>query len=189
MSSSVTSNKSGSHIADPDEGQAPARLLHDSDAQKWLDYEIMGYPPVFIPAELGTFRKHYTSERPVLRDERTHKPHAIGLPQLESYIHATNPDVIQKLGPHENQKIQIVNRDHEMVNDFERLKTAIHNYVTEVNIALSVGESAEDISRTRGVQRTDSSANTAPGRANNSSPLTRRCTTTILMLLNKRSSR
>ena len=122
-----------------------ARLLHDSDAQKWLDYEIMGYPPVFDPAELGTCRKYFTGERPVLRDERTHKPHAIGLPQLESYIHATKPDVIQKLGPHENQKIQIVNRHHEMVNDFERLKTAIHNYVTEVNIALSVGESAEDI--------------------------------------------
>ena len=26
-----------------------ARMLHDSDAQKWLDYEIMGYPVVFDP--------------------------------------------------------------------------------------------------------------------------------------------
>ena len=122
-----------------------ARLLHDSDAQRWLDFEIMGYPPVFDPAVLGTCRNYYTSDRPVLRDERTRKPHAIGLPQLESYINATKPEVIQKLGPHENQKIQIVNRHHEMVNDFERLKTAIHNYVTEVNIALSVGEAAEEI--------------------------------------------
>jgi hypothetical protein len=122
-----------------------ARLLHDSDAQKWLDYEIMGYPPVFDPAELGTCRKYYTSERPVLRDERTHKPHPIGLPQLESYIHSTKPENVQKIGAHENQKIQIMNRHHEMVNDFERLKTAIHNYVTEVNIALSVGERTEDL--------------------------------------------
>jgi hypothetical protein len=38
-----------------------------------------------------------------------------------------------------------VNRHHEMVNDFERLKTAVHNYVTEVNIALSVGDTAESL--------------------------------------------
>jgi hypothetical protein len=122
-----------------------ARLLHDSDAQKWLDYEIMGYPPVFDPAVLGTCRTYYTGDRPVLRDERTRKPHAIGMPQLESYIHATRPDIIQKLGPQESQKIQIVNRHHELVNDFERLKTALHNYVTEVNIALSVVEKTEEI--------------------------------------------
>jgi hypothetical protein len=122
-----------------------ARLLHDSDAQKWLDYEIMGYPPVFDPAELGTCRKYYTSERPVLRDERTHKPHPIGLPQLESYIHSTKPENVERIGAQEKQKIQIVNRHHEMVNDFERLKTAVHNYVTEVNIALSVGERTEEL--------------------------------------------
>lgn len=122
-----------------------ARLLHDSDAQKWLDYEITGYPPVFDPAILGTCRHYYTSDRPVLRDERTRKPHAIGMPQLESYINSTKPDFIDKLGPQETQKIQIVNRHHEMVNDFERLRTALHNYVTEVNISLSVGEKTEEL--------------------------------------------
>jgi hypothetical protein len=105
----------------------------------------MGYPAVFDPEELGTCRTYYTSDRPVLRDERTRKPHAIGLPQLESYINATKPDVLGKLGPHETQKIQIINRHHELINDFERLKTAVHNYVTEVNISLSVGEAAEEI--------------------------------------------
>src|SRR5512138_187278 len=83
-----------------------ARLLHDSDAQKWIDFEIMGYPPVFDPAELGTCRTYYTADRPVLRDERTRKPRAIGLPQLESYIHGTKPDVLGTLGPQESQKIQ-----------------------------------------------------------------------------------
>jgi hypothetical protein len=122
-----------------------ARLLHDSDAQKWIDYELSGYPPVFDPAELGTCRKYFSSDRPVLRDERTRKPRPIGMPQLESYINATKLDNVQKIGAHENQKIQIVNRHHEMVNDFERLKTAIHNYVTEVNIALLVGEKAEGL--------------------------------------------
>jgi len=122
-----------------------ARLLHDSDAQKWLDYELTGYPPVFDPAELGTCRKYFSTDRPVLRDERTRKPRPIGMPQLESYINATRPDTVQKIGAHENQRIQIVNRHHEMVNDFERLKTAVHNYVTEVNIALSVGERAEGL--------------------------------------------
>jgi hypothetical protein len=122
-----------------------ARLLHDSDAQKWLDFELTGYPPVFDPAELGTCRKYFTGDRPVLRDERTRKPHAIGMPQLESYINSTKPEFIGKLGPQENQKIQIVNRHHEMVNDFERLRTAVHNYVTEVNIALTIGEKAEDL--------------------------------------------
>src|SRR5512138_2783550 len=122
-----------------------ARLLHDSDAQKWLDYELTGYPPVFDPAELGTCRKYYTSDRPVMRDERTRKPRPIGMPQLESYVHATKPENISTLGPQENQKIQIVNRHHELLNDFERLKTAVHNYVTEVNIALAVGEHAEGL--------------------------------------------
>jgi hypothetical protein len=122
-----------------------ARMLHDSDAQRWLDYEIMGYPPVFDPVELGTCRKYFTSDRPVIRDERSRKPHMIGLPHLESYIHTTTPESVQKIGAHENQKIQIMNRHHEMVNDFERLKTGIHNYVTEVHISLSVGEFAQDI--------------------------------------------
>lgn len=122
-----------------------ARLLHDSDAQKWIDFEITGYPPVFDPAELGTCRKYYTSDRPVLRDDRMRKPRPVGMPQLESYIRATLPENLQRLGPQDAQKIQIVNRHHEMLNDFERLKTAIHNYVTEVNIALSVGEYAESL--------------------------------------------
>lgn len=122
-----------------------ARLLHDSDAQKWIDYEITGYPPVFDPAELGTCRKYFTGDRPVLRDERLRKPRPIGMPQLESYIRTTLPENILKLGPQDAQKIQIVNRHHEMLNDFERLKTAVHNYVTEVNIALSVGEYAEGL--------------------------------------------
>jgi uncharacterized ubiquitin-like protein YukD len=122
-----------------------ARLLHDSDAQKWIDFEITGYPPVFDPAELGTCRKYFTADRPVLRDERLRKPRPIGMPQLESYIRATLPENIQILNPQDAQKIQIVNRHHEMLNDFERLKTALHNYVTEVNIALSVGEYAESL--------------------------------------------
>ena len=41
--------------------------------------------------------------------------------------------------------MHILNKHHELVNDFERLKTSIHNYVTEVNISLSVGDFAQDI--------------------------------------------
>ena len=122
-----------------------ARMLHDSDAQKWLDYEIMGYPVVFNPDELGSSRKYYTSERPVIRDEKTHRPHSIGLPHLESYINSTKVESVAKIGANDSQKIQILNKHHELVNDFERLKTTIHNYITEVNISLSVGDFAEDI--------------------------------------------
>lgn len=122
-----------------------ARLLHDSDAQKWIDFEITGYPPVFDPAELGTCRKYFTVDRPVIRDERLRKPRPIGMPQLESYIHATLPENLHSLNPQDAQKIQIVNRHHEMLNDFERLKTAIHNYVTEVNISLAIGEHTEGL--------------------------------------------
>jgi hypothetical protein len=122
-----------------------ARMVRDSDAQKWLDYEIMGYPVVFDPEELGSCKKYYISDRPVIRDERTHKSHPIGLPHLESYINSTKVESVSKLGAHENQKMHILNKHHELVNDFERLKTGIHNYVTEVNIALSVGDFAQDI--------------------------------------------
>ncbi|HZK30473.1 MAG TPA: hypothetical protein VFC43_04480 [Methanoregula sp.] len=122
-----------------------ARMLHDSDAQKWLDYEIMGYPVVFDPGELGSCKKYYTSERPVIRDEKTHRPHSIGLPHLESYINSTKIESVTKIGANESQKMQILNKHHELVNDFERLKTTIHNYITEVNISLSVGDFAEDI--------------------------------------------
>jgi hypothetical protein len=120
-----------------------ARILRDSDAQKWLDYEIMGYPVVFDPDELGSCKKYYISDRPVIRDERTHKPHAIGLPHLESYINSTKIESVTKLGANESQKI--LNKHHELVNDFERLKTSVHNYVTEVNISLSVGDFAQDL--------------------------------------------
>jgi hypothetical protein len=122
-----------------------ARMLHDSDAQKWLDYEIMGYPVVFDPDDLGSCKKYYTSERPVIRDEKTHRPHSIGLPHLESYINSTKIESVSKIGANESQKMQILNKHHELVNDFERLKTTIHNYITEVNISLSVGDFAEDI--------------------------------------------
>lgn len=122
-----------------------ARMLHDSDAQKWLDYEIMGYPVVFDPDELGSCKKYYISDRPVIRDEKTHRPHSIGLPHLESYINSTKIESVSKIGANESQKIQILNKHHELVNDFERLKTTIHNYITEVNISLSVGDFAEDI--------------------------------------------
>ena len=122
-----------------------ARMLRDSDAQKWLDYEIMGYPVVFNPAELGSCKKYYISDRPVIRDERTHKSHPIGLPHLESYINSTKVESVSKLGANESQKRHILNKHHELVNDFERLKTSIHNYVTEVNISLSVGDFAQDI--------------------------------------------
>jgi hypothetical protein len=122
-----------------------ARMLHDSDAQKWLDYEIMGYPVVFDPNDLGSCKKYYTNDRPVIRDEKTHRPHSIGLPHLESYINSTKIESVSKIGANESQKMQILNKHHELVNDFERLKTTIHNYITEVNISLSVGEFAEDI--------------------------------------------
>lgn len=122
-----------------------ARMLHDSDAQKWLDYEIMGYPAVFDPDDLGSCKKYYTSDRPVIRDEKTHRPHSIGLPHLESYINSTKIESVAKIGANESQKMQILNKHHELVNDYERLKTTIHNYVTEVNISLSVGDFAEDI--------------------------------------------
>ncbi len=122
-----------------------ARILHDSDAQRWLDYEIMGYPVVFDPDELGSCKKYYTGDRPVIRDEKTRRPHSIGLPHLESYINSTKIESVTKIGANESQKIQILNKHHELVNDFERLKTTIHNYITEVNISLSVGDFAEDI--------------------------------------------
>ncbi len=122
-----------------------ARMLHDSDAQKWLDYEIMGYPVVFDPNDLGSCKKYYMSDRPVIRDEKTRRPHSIGLPHLESYINSTKIESVSKIGANESQKMQILNKHHELVNDFERLKTTIHNYVTEVNISLSVGDFAEDI--------------------------------------------
>jgi hypothetical protein len=122
-----------------------ARLLRDSDAQKWLDYEIMGYPAVFDPDELGSCKKYYISDRPAIRDERTHKSHPIGLPHLESYINSTKIESVSKLGANESQKRHLLNKHHELVNDFERLKTTIHNYVTEVNISLSVGDFAQEI--------------------------------------------
>jgi hypothetical protein len=105
----------------------------------------MGYPVVFDPDELGSCKKYYISDRPVIRDERTHKPHAIGLPHLESYINSTKIEAVTKLGANESQKRNILNKHHELINDFERLKTSVHNYVTEVNISLSVGDFAQDL--------------------------------------------
>ncbi len=122
-----------------------ARLLHDSDAQKWLDYEMVGYPVIFDPKELGSCKKYFISDRPVIRNERTHKQHPIGLPQLESYIHSTTIDSLTKIGANESMKMQALNKHHELINDFEHIKTGIHNYVIEVNISLSVGDFAQDI--------------------------------------------
>ena len=58
--------RSTAHIQFLMKAKRLARMLHDSDAQKWLDYEIMGYPVVIYSGEFGSCKKYYTSGRPVI---------------------------------------------------------------------------------------------------------------------------
>jgi hypothetical protein len=148
-----------------------ARLLRDTDAQIWLDFEMRGYPSSFNQSNLGDCEK-YAIEGGRVVDGRYW---LASLPKLEAYIKAHEISMqglkfpsnivpsVSSSNPHELVGINInkavtsvansfINHTNKVTNDFVKnveiyngLKSSIHNYVTDMQIALSLGDVTENI--------------------------------------------
>jgi len=145
-----------------------ARLLRDQDAQRWLDYELSGYPGELNLSEFGECSK-YTSQRAA----EDNKYWTESLPSIEARIKSAETvlagykfptDLSPSLdSPSEYAGIQLQSAITSVVRSFNTsisflreqivdstrlfhaLIASVHSYATEANIALSLGGTAEDV--------------------------------------------
>jgi vacuolar-type H+-ATPase subunit H len=142
-----------------------ARLMRDTDAQRWLDLETRGYPSGFSFSELGTCEKYavsggrlveaeskyYTESLPALEanvqaDEAllaTVKPLSSASTKAKNFLEksATEALIVTQIKLHEARKASFTNNR----KIFASLKAAIHSYVSDVYLALELGNIAQDI--------------------------------------------
>jgi len=122
-----------------------ARTLHDTDGQRWLFYETDGYPKKFDVEEIGKYKKYYQGSF-TYTEPKSKEQTNIGLPILENILQAFSMDTMLKSNTSSaSEKTAALEFTIRGKKFFERAKSAIHHYVTEINISLSVGEIAQDI--------------------------------------------
>jgi hypothetical protein len=142
-----------------------ARLMRDSDAQLWLEYETTGYPPSgFNVSSFGTCEKYVRKSG---RVDVAEKYYIASLPQLEaiaeglkqksdSYSQAADKTMIVENFLVKNateaflaNRAQIQFDARKAYNEHHALvialRAAIHNYATDVHIAIELGDAAQDI--------------------------------------------
>jgi hypothetical protein len=145
-------------------GKRLARLMRDTDAQVWLDLETRGYPDKFNAAQLGTCQKYASAGGRITSDG---KYLTTSLPELEAQtksdealIHALRSsklpatkakDFLEKRATEELMLTQISLQTQQR-NAFAKLqgclaslKSALHNYATDIYLAIELGDLAQDI--------------------------------------------
>lgn len=141
-----------------------ARLMRDTDAQHWLDLETSGYPDTFSFDDLGTCRKYAAACGRI--NEAESKFCKQSLPTLEAnaeseqaLLAANKPtaslskvkDFLEKnatVALMETQlKLQAAQKETyaQSKSIFASLKAGIHNYATDMYLALELGDIAQDI--------------------------------------------
>lgn len=139
-----------------------ARLLRDSDAQTWLDYELCGYPARVDPTKLGGCLKYLQQANRLFPDGKTFAP---SLPALEATILAeqtalaavkvpspgvvknyleagATKEIIDKL----NTQLAFAKIGYQnAVSNFNAVKAALHRYAVDAHLALELGDVAEGI--------------------------------------------
>ncbi len=148
-----------------------ARLLSDQDAQRWLDYELSGYPGGL---DLSSFGKCSTHTRRRIAEENEYWSDS--LPAIEARVRSAETALAgfkfpSDLSPSLNSPsqwagLQLQNAVTSVLHSFNlsvsnlreqvaeqtgllhKLVTSIHSYATEANIALSLGSTAQDIFET-----------------------------------------
>lgn len=139
-----------------------ARLLRDSDAQKWLDFELKGYPDNFLFSELGTCKRYAESggrstdniywkmSLPSLEarcrvDEATLSSFNRNQPSpvVENFVVARATSVFMA------EQVNLLNNAKSVYQQnaslLSALKGSIHSYVTECLIAIEFGDVSQDI--------------------------------------------
>lgn len=141
--------------------QRLARLLRDSDAQRWLDLESRGYPETMDLIQLGSCAKY--AHRALIGDGL--KVFRTSLPALEAQVEA-NRAVLDKLKAptaaktanflelqstqqlHKSVSSQIANARDSLTNSvaiFERMKSHLYRFAADTLIALEFGDVVEDL--------------------------------------------
>jgi hypothetical protein len=142
-----------------------ARLMRDTDAQRWLDLETSGYPSNFSFDDLGTCRKYaaacgrlneaekkfYTQSLPEFEANAeteqlllaANKPASSSLSKVKDFVEksATEALMATQLRLQATQKKNYA----QSKKIFVSLKAAIHNYATDMYLALELGDIAQDI--------------------------------------------
>lgn len=144
-----------------------ARLMRDNDAQAWLQLEATGYPDGFDFSSLGTCQKYAQSGS---RFEADGKYWPASLPEIEAYLETDkaildsirstpNPSPTAK-DYSEKTATQALMTSHLQVQNGQRkrhahnkklytsLRSSVHSYVTDIFIALELGDVVEDIFET-----------------------------------------
>lgn len=140
-----------------------ARLMRDSDAQAWLDLEMRGYPDNFNFNNLGNCRQYAISGGRLTTEN---KYYPIGLPKLEAQIRSdeaiiggfrsskyatTAKDYIEARATTSlisgQIQMQIAQKEVYSQNQslFASMKSAVHNYATDVYLAIELGDVAQNI--------------------------------------------
>lgn len=141
-----------------------ARLMRDSDAQHWLDLETSGYPSTFSLSELGTCRKYAVACGRI--NEVESKFYTKSLPEFEAnaeseqlLLAANKPstslskvkDFLEKNATEALMTTQLKLQASQKKNYAQSksilasLKAGIHNYATDMYLALELGDVAQDI--------------------------------------------
>lgn len=140
-----------------------ARLMRDADAQLWLDYETKGYPKAFAFNSLGSCEAYATSSGRF--DNITGAYRTQSMPEIEAMVYGAQvsldsfspvavgavKDFTEKnatellLGS--QIKIQKANKDSYsgFKSVFISLIAGLHNYATDMYLALELGDAAQDI--------------------------------------------
>lgn len=140
-----------------------ARLMRDTDAQLWLDYETKGYPQDFSFNVLGTCKKYAVSSGRLNVLAGTYI--LPSLPQLEANVYGAQvtldsfspsaaggvKDFIEKNATEallsSQLKVHRSNKDKyaSYKSSFISMMAGIHNYATDMYVALELGDAAQDI--------------------------------------------
>ncbi|WP_130909717.1 hypothetical protein [Pseudomonas sp. Sample_9] len=140
-----------------------ARLMRDEDAQLWLDYETKGYPDAFNFSKLGSCTKYAiaSGRYDVARGEyttqslseieamvagahlslSTFSPVAIGAVKDFLEKNATEQLLSSQFKIQKAHKENYSNHKSTLVS----LISGVHNYATDMYLALELGDAAQDI--------------------------------------------
>lgn len=140
-----------------------ARLMRDTDAQLWLDYETKGYPSNFNFKSLESCEKYAISSGRYNVSEGTYRAHSLS--ELEARVYGAQvtldsfspvavgsvKDFLEKNATEKmlDQQIKIQTSNKNVYSDYKSLFVSyiagIHSYATDMYLALELGDAAQDI--------------------------------------------
>lgn len=140
-----------------------ARLMRDADAQLWLDYETKGYPQDFDFSLLGNCKNYAISSGRFIPADNKYRMQSLS--EIEASVYGaqvsldgfspaavgavknyTEKGATEELLGHQF-KIQKVHKENYTGYKaiFVSLISGLHNYATDMYLALELGDAAQDI--------------------------------------------